>query len=148
MKTLLLAALPVTLIAGFGAAAALSAHPAPAAVPQPLLPLSDADQTSSKESGCTCAFYQGRKTFVQLINRELMIRTAAGRQICHVTEKQSDLLSDAKGSASCGGRTLALKRTGRATDHPEADSTDGPATLTVTLGKSSTPLRGTWGCAC
>ena len=56
--------------------------------------------------------------------------------------------ADAKGRLGCGGLSLALKRTGRVRQHPEADSSEGPASLTVSQGRARRVLAGNWGCAC
>lgn len=138
MRRLLLTAFAA--IAGLGTTAA-----APFSA---LLPLSEKDQMSSKEMGCTASFYQANNTYIQLINRELMIRTSSGLKVCHITAKQDELFSDARGTVSCAGHTLRIQRTGKVIGHEASDSASGPALLTVTVGKKSTPLRGMFGTAC
>ena len=123
-----------------------------ATAPAGLLPLSDADTGHITESGCNFAFDGGRKTYVFAINHRMVVRTAVGLTVCNLPETQFDNFSEAKGSVTCGGRKLTLRRTGRATAHPEADSSSFPATLTVTGAGAGAGapqvLRGEAGTAC
>jgi hypothetical protein len=119
-----------------------------AAATAPLLPLSERDLTSTRQMGCTCTFDAGNRTLVQVIGNELMLRTRAGQQVCRITEAQFQTLSAARGSASCGGLRVSLRRTGRTTVHPASDSVSGRAALTARQGRTSRTLNGIWGCAC
>ncbi|HVQ07960.1 MAG TPA: hypothetical protein VMS43_05955 [Allosphingosinicella sp.] len=135
------------------AAAVTSAQPrrAPPAAPAataPLLPLSERDLTSTRESGCTCTFNVGRRTLVQVIGNELMLRTGAGRQVCRISDSQFSALSNGRADTACGGLRMSLRRTGRISSHPEADSADWPASLTVGRGPMRRTLAGQFGCAC
>jgi hypothetical protein len=114
----------------------------------PLRKLSEADLTSTREMGCTCSFDRGRDTLVQAIGKELMVRTAAGRQVCRISDAQFQKLAGGNAKAACGGVQMSLRRTGRATLSPESDSSEGPAILTVAQGRSQASLKGSWGCAC
>lgn len=116
--------------------------------PGPLLPLSERDLTSTRETGCTCTFEARRSTFVQAIGNELMVRTRAGRRVCRISDAQFQRISGASGSYVCGGVRLGLRRTGRSRSHVASDSVTMPATLTARQGRTSRALAGTWGCAC
>jgi hypothetical protein len=136
-----------------GSSAIISAQPrrAPPAAPAgtaPLLPLSERDLTGTRESGCTCTFDVGRRTLVQVVGNELMLRTRAGRQVCRISDAQFSALSNGRADAACGGLRLSLRRTGRVSSHPEADSADWPASLTVGRGPTRRTLAGRFGCAC
>jgi hypothetical protein len=121
---------------------------APAASAAPLRRLSEADLTSTRQMGCTCTFDRGRDTLVQAIGIELMVRTAAGRQVCRVSDAQFQKLADGNGKAACGGVQMSFRTTGRASHSIESDSSETPAALTLSQGKSQTSLKGSWGCAC
>lgn len=116
-----------------------------------LLPLSDKDAYSTSEMGCQFAFDQGRATYVFMIGRSLLIRTAPGRaglHACRITDRQFGGFGDGGTAISCAGRSLAVRRTGRVTSNPEADSAGGPALLTITRHGRTRAIRGTWGSAC
>lgn len=116
--------------------------------PGPLLPLSERDLTSTRETGCTCTFEARNRTLAQAIGNELMVRTRAGRQVCRISDAQFQRISSASGTHACGGVRLSLRRTGRSTPHMASDSVTMPATLTARRGRTSRSLAGTWGCAC
>jgi hypothetical protein len=126
--------------------AALAAPPRSASTA--LRPLSERDLTSSRQTGCTCSFDSRNSTFVQAIGNELMVRTAAGRQVCRITDAQFEKLSGGTGTTACGGVKLSLHRTGRSTSSPETDSSSAPTALTVVQGRTQGVLNGTFGCAC
>ena len=134
-----------TFVAG---TSAITAQPRSARAAAPLLALSDRDLSSTRESGCECTFRNGRATLARIIGNELTVRTRAGRQVCRLTETQFATLAEARGSVSCGGMRLGLRRTGRVTSHPESDSSDGPASLSLSQGRARRTLAGRWGCAC
>jgi hypothetical protein len=127
---------------------AASAAPARGPSSGPLRPLSEADLTSTRQTGCTCSFDRGRQTLVQAIGNELMVRTAAGRKVCRISDAQYQQLAGGNAKAACGGLQMNLRSTGRSTSSIESDSSSGPAALTVVQGKSQTRLNGSWGCAC
>ena len=144
-------ALRLALIAGAGLsiAAATPGTRAPS-LPPPLLPLSDADTTTG-ESGCESAFTQGDKTFVFIRNSSLIVRTApgaVGRQLCHLTQAQQEGFGGGPMTVRCGDRRLAIRPTGRGTAHPEADSSESPAALTLGDGTHSRVIAGRYGTAC
>jgi hypothetical protein len=124
------------------------AAPARGAATSPLRPLSEADLTSTRQMGCTCTFDRGRHTLVQAIGNELMVRTAAGRQVCRISDPQFQKLAGGSGKAACGGVQMSLRRTGRTDLSPESDSSSTPAALTVAQGGKQSQLNGSWGCAC
>jgi hypothetical protein len=126
-------------------AAALQRRAAPTA---PLVTLSERDLTSTRQMGCTCTFANAGRELVQAIGNELMVRTAAGRQVCRLTDARFQQISGATGSYVCGGVRMTLRKTGRSQSHPESDSYTTPATLTMAKGRTSRTLNGTWGCAC
>jgi len=148
----LVVALAAVVTFGIGASA-ITAQPrrAPSTAPAgtaPLLPLSDRDLGATRQSGCECTFRIGRLTLFQLIGDELTIRTRAGRQVCRTTDEQFSALSDGSGSAACAGIRMSVRRTGPLRVIPEADSADGPASLTLAQGRMRRTLAGRWGCAC
>ena len=114
----------------------------------PFRALDEGDLTSSRETGCTCTFDSGNSTLVQAIGNELMVRTAAGRQVCRITDAQFQTLSGGRGTAACGGVQMSFRRTGPSTSSPETDSFSAPTALTARHGRSRRTLNGTWGCAC
>lgn len=137
----------------FAAAALLLAPGIAAAAPGSarLLPLSDADAYRTRETGCEFGFRRGRQTFVFMIGRSLILRDAPGRaglHVCRITDRQFGAFGDATASIACGGSTLAVRRTGRTIGHPEADSAETPAVLTIRRGGATRSIRGTWGSAC
>lgn len=136
------------LAAALGVAAVGPAASAPRSAG--LLPLSPRDMDSSRESGCAYSFDVGRRTYVQAIGRELMVRTGNGLKICKVDDAAFRNLTDGIGRAPmCGGYRLSTKRTGRVTHSEEADSGSWPAVLTVKVGtRTVQSLRGLAGVAC
>ena len=142
----------VALAAGGGALAGETGHAQSIASPPPpqdgvnLVPLSEEDETSSKQSGCMFLFSVSPKDYVQLIDGELMFRTLSGLHVCHIAN--ADAFMDARESAVCEGISLKLRRTGRIQHHPASDSSTGPAQLLIGKGGVSRTLRGTWGVAC
>lgn len=137
-------ALAVGLFAGFGPGLQAGTV-APA---NPLKPLSERDMASTREMGCTCAFSTRRATFIQVIGNEFMLRTASGRAVCRITDRQFSALSGGRGTIACGGKQLTLRPTGGVVSHEESDSASGPAALTVSQRGRSQVMRGDWGCAC
>jgi hypothetical protein len=114
----------------------------------PLRALSDADLTSSRQTGCTCSFDQNGRILMQAIGSELMLRTGVGRQVCRISEAQVDRFDGGKGQLACGGVRMSLRRTGKRTLSVESDSSSAPAVLTISQGARQTRLSGSWGCAC
>jgi len=137
------------------AAAALlasAALPAPAQsaarVPSALLPLSDKDMESTQETGCQFLFSQGRSTYIFMIGSDFLMRTQQGLATCKITDAQFQSFGEGRGAVACGGRKLAIRRTGKVQSNPESDSASGPAALTMTEGTRSRTVRGDWGSAC
>jgi hypothetical protein len=118
------------------------------ATAEPLLPLSESDQTSTKEMGCTCTMAVGSRTLVQAIGNELMVRTRGGRQVCRLTDARFRQISGATGTYGCGGVRMTLRKTGRSQSHQESDSFTTPAALTMAQGQTRRTVNGIWGCAC
>lgn len=137
-----------TLSSEEGSAGTLAAAQRRGVSTAPFLPLSERDLSSTRQMGCTCTFNSRNRTLVQAIGNELMVRTAAGRQVCRITDAQFQTLSGGSGSAACGGVRMSFRRTGRATSSPETDSSSAPTALTTGQGRTSRTLNGTWGCAC
>jgi hypothetical protein len=123
------------------------ARPAAASV-SPLRALTEKDQMSTRQMGCTCTFALGRQTLVQAIGNELMVRTAAGRQVCRISDAQFQKLAGGTAKAACGGVQMSLRRTGRTDLSPESDSSSTPSALIVAQGGRQSQLNGSWGCAC
>lgn len=114
----------------------------------PLYNLNERDLRASGESGCECSFSAGRSTLMQVIGNTLTVRTRAGRQICRISDAQFSALSNGRAEAACGGLRLSLRRTGRVSAHPESDSAEWPASLTVGTGRARRVIAGRYGCAC
>lgn len=139
----------------FLAAAALFASvalPAPAqsaaCVPSALLPLSEKDFASTQETGCQFLFSQGRSAYIFMIGSDFLMRTQQGLATCKITDVQFQSLGEGRGAVTCGGRKLAIRRTGKVQSNPESDSASGPAALTMTESTRSRTVRGDWGSAC
>ena len=113
----------------------------------PLRALSERDMRAAHGSGCQLSFDAGRSTLVYVIEHEFMIRTAAGRTVCRISDRQFSALSGG-GSLSCGGYRLTIRETGRSVGHMESDSASAPATLTVSGRGRPWTVRGRWGSAC
>jgi hypothetical protein len=111
-----------------------------------LLPLSDADQTSSHKSGCNFSFSGAKSPYIQVIEDELMFRTPVGLQTCNI--KNADAFMAGKGAAVCKSVSLKLRMTGRTTHYESSDSSTGPANLTVLQDETFHVMRGSWGVAC
>ena len=126
---------------------ASAAQPAGASA-MPLQPLSEEDLISSTQTGCTCTFNRGDTSYLQTVGDELMVRTASGRQVCRVTDAQFQSLGEPDGEVMCKGVRVSIRERGPKTLDIEADSSDGPATLSATQSGSNSTLDGTWGCAC
>ena len=138
----------VMLLAGGLAVTGSAAMPARTLLPSALLPITDADQTSMTESGCTQSFSQGNDTYLYAIGHTMLMRTATGLNRCPVTEAQFQSFGTGPTTLSCGGRRLVLRPVGRSTPNEATDSNGGDATLTMTQGGHSRAVRGTWGVAC
>jgi hypothetical protein len=119
-----------------------------AAATAPLLPLTERDQTSTRQMGCTCTMEVGNRILVQAIGNELTVRTRGGRQVCRISDAQFRRISGASGTYACGGVQMSLRRTGRVETYPASDSASGPAALTLRQGRTRRTVNGNWGCAC
>ena len=135
----------LTFVAG---SSAITAQPRGAPATAPLHPLSERDLSATRESGCECSFNVGRRTLMQVIGNELNVRTAGGRRACRIRDAQFSALSNGRADAACAGLNLSLRRTGRVNAHPESDSADWTATLTVGQGRARRTIAGRYGCAC
>ena len=132
----------ITFVAG---TSAITAQPRGAAAP--LRALSERDLRAAQGSGCQLSFDTGRRTLVYVIDHEFMIRTAAGRTVCRITDRQFARLSGG-GSQVCGGYRITIRETGPSVGHQESDSASAPAMLTVAGRGRPWAVRGTWGTAC
>jgi hypothetical protein len=145
--------MPASLALFIGAAAAAAAlapspaKPAAATVVR-LQPLSEEDQISTREMGCSCSFEAKQGILVQAIGKELMVRTQAGRKVCPISDAQFHRLAGASGTYSCGGLRMSLRRTGKVTSEVASDSSSSPASLTLGERRTLRSVSGTWGCAC
>lgn len=145
IRAVLVSAAAVTL------SAATPPHPVAAqasAKRMPLVALSDADEQSTQETGCTFTFTAAGHDYLQLVGSELMLRDPQGLRSCRLTEKEGEGLETGQGSASCSGYRLHIQATGRATSNAATDSSGGRAVLTVDHGGVATSMRGMWGVAC
>ena len=113
----------------------------------PLRALSERDMRAAHGTGCQLTFDAGRSTLVYAIEHEFMIRTATGRTVCRINDRQFSTLSGG-GSMSCGGYRITIRETGRSVGHMESDSASAPATLTVSGSGRPWTVRGSWGSAC
>ena len=144
----------IGLLLGVGGVAVAAGPEAPVAKQRratpaaPLLrPLTDADQQSTRASGCQLSFNTARSTLVYAIEHDFMIRTRAGLQLCRINDRQFSALSGG-GTHNCGGMRVTIRQTGRVTGNPASDSASGRARLTVTGGGRSWTTNGYWGTAC
>ncbi|WP_419807360.1 hypothetical protein [Sphingomonas sp.] len=139
------------LIGAAGLTTMAAAQPARSPAPRLLLPVTDADAARIEGMGCESWFTQGNTGYAFLRNSTLMVRTAlarAGLSVCELTALQVDDFGYRGKQMVCGGRRLMLRRTGPASGHAEADSSDAAATLTIADGARSATLRGRFGTAC
>lgn len=135
----------VAAVAGLLVGAACVAAAAPASAP--LRPLSERDQRAARGSGCELAFDTRRSTLVYVLDHDFMIRTAAGRTVCRISDAQFARLSGG-GTQVCGGYRITIRETGRGTANEASDSASTPATLTVTGRGRAWTVRGHWQTAC
>ncbi|MEG3175606.1 hypothetical protein U1872_05135 [Sphingomonas sp. RB3P16] len=119
-----------------------------AQAPAPLLPLSDQDERSTQETGCTSTFTRGRQDYLQLVGTELLLRDQHGLHACHFTEAATDDLETGRRSVSCSGYRLRIRSSGKATSNLASDSSSRRAALTIDRGGVATSMRGIWGAAC
>jgi len=138
--------------AGQAGGSAISSQSAPippsGAANMPLQPLSEEDLVSTTQIGCTCQFNSRNRTYVQAIGDEMMVRTPAGRQVCPITDAQLQSFGESDSDVPCGGVRVSIRVTGARTLDVEADSSEGPATLSASEDGTNGTLDGTWGCAC
>lgn len=134
-------------IATFAGGSMLAAQPRRAPATAPLYALSDRD-LQTNESGCECSFRVGRINLVWAIGNVLVVRTSGGRQVCRTTNEEFSAISDGNAAVRCAGLRMTVRRTGRVILDGPSDSADGPASLTITQGRTRRTLRGRWGCAC
>ena len=148
MRRIHLTVMAAAALVAVAAGSSITARPPRAPSAAPLLPLSDRDLGATRQSGCECTFRIGRRTFVQMIGDELTVRSRAGRQVCRIRDDQFSALSDGRGTAACAGIRMSVRRTGPVRASPESDSADGPASLSLSQGRTRRTLAGRWGCAC
>lgn len=144
--------------AGNGSATPLRSTPVPSSnevaqplgmpLGRPLGPLLEEDRHSPERMGCNCMF-QGREgLYLSVIDRELMVRTPAGLQLCPITDPQLQALGEPGGEVSCAGVRMSIRETGERVSSIESDSSSAPAILTATQDGVTGTLDGDWGCAC
>ena len=114
----------------------------------PLGPILDEDQHSEGLMGCNCRFDGREGSYLSVIDRELMVRTPAGRQLCPITDAQLQSLGEPGGEVSCAGVRMSIRETGARVSEIASDSSSAPAVLTATRGGVTGTLEGEWGCAC
>jgi hypothetical protein len=119
-----------------------------AQAPAPLLPLSDQDEQSTQETGCTSTFTFGTRDYLQLVDTELLLRDRHGLHACRFTEAATDALETGRGNISCAGYRLGIRSFGKATSNLATDSSSRRAVLTINRGGAVTSMRGIWGVAC
>lgn len=133
----------------FGNFAAASAHPAPVdhAI-SPLLPLSDSDEESTTETGCTSTFYDGRRDYLQLVGTELMLRDRQGLHACRLTEEGTQAFEAGQSNVACSQYRLHIQTLGRTATNAASDSSSTNAILTIDRRGVVATMRGRWGVAC
>lgn len=114
----------------------------------PLLPLSDQDERSTQETGCTSTFTVGRRDYLQLVGTELLLRDRRGLHSCRFTTVDTEDLETGRGNVSCSGYRLGIRSSGKATSNPASDSSSRRAVLTIDRAGVATSMRGIWGVAC
>ena len=114
----------------------------------PLLPLSDQDERSTQETGCTSTFTFSRHDYLQLVGTELLLRDRYGLHSCRFTTVATEDLETGRGNVSCSGYRLRIRSSGRATSNLASDSSSRRAVLTIDRGGVATSMRGIWGVAC
>jgi len=114
----------------------------------PLLPLSDQDEQSTQETGCTSTFTLGMHDYLQLIGTELLLRDRRGLNACRLTGAATEALETGRGNVFCAGYLLRIRSSGKATANLASDSSSRRATLTIDRGGAATSMRGIWGVAC
>ena len=115
---------------------------------EPLGPLLNEDVHTQGLMGCNCRFDAREGSYLSVIDRELMVRTPAGRQLCPITDAQLQSLGEPGGEVSCAGVRMSIRETGARVTEIASDSSSAPAILTATRGGVTGTLDGEWGCAC
>ena len=135
---------------GAGSSAVISAQPRRAPSTAPLLTLSERDIATiqTQGSGCQSSFGIGRRTLVYALGEQLIIRTAAGRQLCPIRDVQIGMGTNERASVTCAGMRISFRRTGRVRSPMGSDSGDWPATMTIQQGRTQRRLAGTMDSAC
>jgi hypothetical protein len=113
-----------------------------------LLPLSEKDQDKITEMGCNSAFTHGKQTLVFAIAPRLIVRTLHGANVCPAGGAAINAFFDGGKPLACGGVKMKLHMTGKMKGNAEADSSSGPAALTVTNGTITQTIAGEAGTAC
>ncbi|RYY17183.1 MAG: hypothetical protein EON55_02740 [Alphaproteobacteria bacterium] len=114
----------------------------------PLLALSDSDEESTTETGCTSTFYVAGIDYLQLVGTELMLRDPHGLHACRLTEAGTRAFDAGQNSIACSQYRLQLRTIGRATAKAVSDSSSTKAVLTIDRGGIAATMRGRWGVAC
>jgi hypothetical protein len=113
-----------------------------------LLPLSDQDERSTQETGCTSTFTLGRYDYLQLVGTELLLRDRNELHSCRFTTVATEDLETGRGNVSCAGYRLRIRSFGKATSNLASDSSSRRAVLTIDRDGVATSMRGIWGVAC
>ena len=114
----------------------------------PLGPILDEDSHSEGLMGCNCRFDGAEGSYLSVIERELMVRTPAGRQLCPITDARLQSLGESGGEVSCAGVRMSIRETGARVAEIASDSSSAPAILSATENGVTRTLDGEWGCAC
>ncbi|SEN76703.1 hypothetical protein SAMN05192583_3516 [Sphingomonas gellani] len=134
---------------GFGNFAAASVHSAPVdRAISPLLALSNSDEESTTETGCTSTFYVGRRDYLQLVGTEVMLRDMHGLHACRLTKAGTQALETGKANVACSQYRLQVRTVGQATTNAASDSSSTNAVLTIDRRGVVATMRGRWGVAC
>jgi hypothetical protein len=113
-----------------------------------LLPLSDQDERSTQETGCTSTFTLSRQDYLQLVGTELLLRDWYELHSCRFTTVAIEDLETGRGNVSCAGYRLRIRSFGKATSNLASDSSSRRAVLTIDRDGVATSMRGIWGVAC
>lgn len=113
-----------------------------------LISLSDQDERSTRETGCTSTFTVGRQDYLQLVGTELLLRNQQGLHSCRLTTVATEDLETGRGTVFCSGYRLRIRSSGKATSNLASDSSSRQAVLTIDRAGVAASMHGIWGVAC
>ncbi|SEN12065.1 hypothetical protein SAMN05192583_2098 [Sphingomonas gellani] len=145
---LIRAAIFTAVVAG-GAFAPAAVRSAPAdRASSPLLPLTNSDEESTTETGCTSTFHVANLDHLQLVGTELVLRDTRGLHACRLTEANTRALDEGQRAIACSQYRLQVRRVGRTSTNAASDSSSTRAFLTIDRGGTVATMLGRWTVAC